>query len=278
MDREPTQTSRRPHDGDGELRRRAIDGVRAEVEAFGSGAAGSRVVRHEGLVAAIAPSSPDRSLFNAVFYDDDAALAGAIDELASEYERSGVRAWAVWVPDEDRATAALLEARGHVLDSAPRAMALWLDDLAPAPNAPADTTEIDADAPTAARLNDRAYGYDGAAFGTALPGQSDPPLRWAFVARDGEPVACLATIDLGDDCCVTGVATLPEHRRRGIAGWLLQRVLARARERGMRSASLQAAKAGAGVYRSLGFRDLGFLELWERRSTPSGPARSPRRT
>jgi GNAT superfamily N-acetyltransferase len=248
-----------------ELRRRAIDGLAAEVAAFGSGAPDSRVIRLPGLVAAIAPACPDRSLFNSVFFDDGIALAHALDALASEYERAGVRAWAVWVPDDDRRTAALLADRGHVLDSAPRVMALWLDDLPSAPPAPTGVIEADADPPAAARINDRAYGYDAGSFAAALSGPSDPPLHWAFAAHGGEPVACVASIDVGDDCCVTGVATLPDHRRKGIAGWLLGRVLARARDRGMRSASLQAAKAGAGVYERLGFQDLGSVQLWELR-------------
>lgn len=53
-----------------ELRRRAVEGVRDEVEAFGSAAA-------------------------------------ELDGLESAYEPHGVRAWTVWVPDEGMATASL---------------------------------------------------------------------------------------------------------------------------------------------------------------------------
>jgi hypothetical protein len=46
-----------------ELRRRAIDGVRDEVEAFGSADPDSLLIRREGLVASLVPAAPQRSLF-----------------------------------------------------------------------------------------------------------------------------------------------------------------------------------------------------------------------
>jgi len=80
-----------------------------------------------------------------------------------------------------------------------------------------------------------------------------------------EAFGCVATVDVDDDCCVTGVATPPEHQRRGIAGWLLWRALVEARERGMATASLQASRAGAPACERLGFADYGFVEMWELR-------------
>ena len=75
----------------------------------------------------------------------------------------------------------------------------------------------------------------------------------------------MGTIEIGDDCCVTGVATPPEQRGRGIASWLLHRALAEARASGMQTGSLQATKAGAPLYERLGFADFGFIEMWELR-------------
>lgn len=246
-----------------ELRRRAIAGVRDEVEAFGGGAPDSLLIRREGLLAAVVSSSPQRSIFNSVFYDDAAVLAAELDPLAETYDAHGVRAWTVWVPDEDRATARLLAARGHLLDSEPRAMALDLAALTEAPPAPAGVEPGPCDAATAADLNDRAYGYGEDGFRASLAGET--AIRWHGAHENGEVVGCVGTIEVGDDCCVTGVATPPEHQRRGIAGWLLWRALDEARERGMRTASLQASKAGAPAYERLGFADLGFIEMWERR-------------
>ncbi|HEY7456094.1 MAG TPA: GNAT family N-acetyltransferase [Solirubrobacterales bacterium] len=246
-----------------ELRRRAIAGLRDEVEAFGSGDPRSRLIRGEGLLAAVVPSAPQRSVFNSVYYDDPAVPAREYEALAAAYGEAGVVAWTVWVPDEDRATARLLAERGHLLDAAPRAMALDLADLADAPPTPAGVEPGPCDPPTAADLNDRAYGYADDGFRTALSGQT--AIRWHGAHADGDPVGCVGTIAVGDDCCVTGVATPPEHQRRGIAGWLLWRALAEAREGGMASASLQASRAGAPAYERLGFADLGFVEMWELR-------------
>lgn len=247
-----------------ELRRRARGSVRHEVESFGSAAPDSRLIRGEGLLAAVVPACPQRSVFNSVFYDDPAAPAREHEALAAAYESAGVRAWTVWVPDEDRATAELLESRGHVLDSVPRAMALELSELGGGPPRPQGIEPAPVEPPTVAALNDRAYGYeDERAFRDALALAT--AARWHGAWLEGEPVACVGTIEAGEDCCVTGVATLPGFQRRGIAGWLLRRALAEARERGLRSASLRASKAGAPAYERLGFRDLGAVEMWELR-------------
>jgi GNAT superfamily N-acetyltransferase len=246
-----------------ELRRRAIDGVRDEVEAFGSGASSSKLIRREGLVAALTPASPQRSLFNSVFVEDPAALEREYEALAKAYEGAGVRAWTVWVVDEDRASAEFLAARGHVLDAAPRAMAMELGEPAQVPDAPEGIEPGPCDAPTAAALNDRAYGYDEDGFRAALAAET--AIHWQGAHADGEPVCCVGTIAIGDDCCITGVATPPEQRGRGIASWLLLRALAAARAGGALTASLQATKAGAPIYERLGFRDFGFVEMWELR-------------
>ncbi|HEU5142155.1 MAG TPA: GNAT family N-acetyltransferase [Solirubrobacterales bacterium] len=248
---------------DGELRRRAIAGLRDEVEAFGSGHPDSRLISDDGLLASVTPASPQRSLFNSAFYEYPEVLVAHLDELGETYDAEGIHAWTVWVPDEDRDTARLLADRGHALDAEPRAMALDLADLATEPPAPKGIEPRAGDAATSAELNDRAYGYGRGAFRAALAGET--AIRWHAAYRGEEPVCCVGTIEVGDDCCVTGVATSPEHRGEGIASWLLHRVLAEAREAGTASASLQATKAGAPIYERLGFRDFGFIEMWELR-------------
>lgn len=246
-----------------ELRRRAVEGIRDEVEAFAAGGAGSRLLRPDGLIASLAPATPQRSLFNSVYYDDPAALAAELDGLAELYDSHGVRAWTVWVPDSDRETARLLAGRGHALDAEPRAMAMELADLDAEAPAPDGVEAAAVGAPACAELNDRAYGYGPDGFRAGLAGET--AIRWHGAFAAGEAVGCLGTIEVGDDCCVTGVATPPEHRGRGIASWLLLQVLAEAREAGMRTASLQATRAGAPLYERLGFRDFGFVEMWELR-------------
>ncbi len=246
-----------------ELRARAIGGVREQVEAFGSAHSNSALVKRPGLLAAVVPSSPQRSFFNSVFYDDPAMLSAEIDALTEAYDSHGVNAWTVWVPDEDRDSARMLAARGHVPDASPRAMAMELADLGPELSAPEGVEAGPADFSTCADLNDRAYGFGPDGFAAGIAGETSIQWRGAFAGS--EPLACVGTIAIGDDCLITGVATPPEHRGRGIASWLVQGALADARERAMTTASLQASRAGASIYERLGFRDLGFLEMWELR-------------
>jgi GNAT superfamily N-acetyltransferase len=246
-----------------ELRRRAIEGVRDEVEAFGSGALDSKLIRHEGLIASVVPAAPQRSLFNSVYYEDPDALVAQVDTLAETYGSHRVRAWTVWVPDSDRESAGLLAKRGHLLDAAPRAMAMELDAFDLDPPAPTGIEQGPIDAAACATLNDLAYGYGEDGFRAGLAGETT--IRWLGAFADGAPVGCAGTVEVGEDCCITGVATPPEQRGRGIASWLLCRALAEARERGLTSASLQATRAGAPLYERLGFRDLGHIEMWELR-------------
>lgn len=247
-----------------ELRRRAIAGIRDEVEAFGSGHPDSFLVGGEGVLASVTPATPQRSLFNSVVYEDPKALKARLDGLAGLYDSRAIRAWTVWVPDEDRATAQLLADRGHALDAAPRAMALDLADLAPAPPSPDGVETRAGDAALCAELNDSAYGYGPDGFRAAVSGET--VIRWHVAWAGEEPLSCVGAIPIGDDVCITGVATPPEHRGRGLAGWLLWRVLEEAHRDGMATGSLQATKAGAPLYERLGFIDLGFIEMWELRS------------
>ncbi|HVY77252.1 MAG TPA: GNAT family N-acetyltransferase, partial [Solirubrobacterales bacterium] len=131
------------------------------------------------------------------------------------------------------------------------------------PEAPAGVAPGRIGAAACAALNDRAYGYDEHGFRAALPGET--AIRWYGGFEGERPVGCVGAIEVGEDCCITGVATPPEQRGRGVASWLMGLALADARERGLSSASLQATRAGAPLYERLGFRDLGFIEMWELR-------------
>src|SRR5437588_835021 len=99
--------------------------MRANMRAFyrllGERSPGGEVIECQGLVAAIVPSCPGRSIVNAVVYERPEELAAEREELARRYRRAGVRAWTVWVPEADRASAELLARTGHRLDGGPRA-------------------------------------------------------------------------------------------------------------------------------------------------------------
>src|SRR3954453_15205319 len=95
----------------------AIERHRAALMSFarltGAGGEESRVIERDGVVASIAPAVPPASIVNSVASRDADALAACLDELAVAYEESGIRAWTVWVPEDDREAAAMLEAAGH---------------------------------------------------------------------------------------------------------------------------------------------------------------------
>ena len=231
----------------------------------GRGSGGSALFERDGVLGAIVPACPDRSVINSVTYRDAASLGAALPELAAAHERAGVRAWTVWVPEDDREAAALLETAGHHFDAAPAAMVLELADLSEP-----DPQRLDWDAragtEVVARINDLAYGYERSTFGAAVTTvPADVPLRLYQARVEGEPVSVLGTIDEGDDCGVYLVATLKGHRGNGLSRRLLHLALAEARERGMRTSSLQASKLGQPVYEGLGYETICELHMWERR-------------
>jgi GNAT superfamily N-acetyltransferase len=77
--------------------------------------------------------------------------------------------------------------------------------------------------------------------------------------------AVLQTADVGSDCLIMWVATLPGHRGKRLASRLLAMALGEARERGMKTTTLQASMLGRRVYERLGYRLISTLRLHERR-------------
>jgi GNAT superfamily N-acetyltransferase len=224
---------------------------------------GMHTIDGDGYVATITPVAPERSVVNDVVYWDAAALESSYDAIAAEYEECGVRAWTVWVPDTDRATADMLAARGHTLDADPEAMVLDLDEV----ERPAEPPGLrrDTDAQTVARLNDAAYGMPGD-FQRALADMSSAEGMHVYTAgEDGRPSACLIAFDHEDDCSIWLVATLAHARGRGFASALMAHALADGRERGRTTSTLQATDLGRPVYERLGYRSLGEIQMWERR-------------
>jgi GNAT superfamily N-acetyltransferase len=228
---------------------------------------GMRVQERDGLVTTITPAVPDHSVVNDVVYWDAGALGAAYDDLAAAYGAAGIAAWTVWVPDRDGATADLLAARGHVLDSDPEAMVLDLDGLERGDPPPGFTRSVEP--VELARLNDDAYGMRSA-FARALADlEVGDCLHLYGAEEDGELASGLVAFDHGDDCSVWLVATRERSRGRGLAGALMAQALADARERGRTTSTLQATDLGRPVYERLGYRSLGEIQMWEKRATAS---------
>jgi ribosomal protein S18 acetylase RimI-like enzyme len=246
---------------DAELLERTWAGMR---HFFGTAARAPGATRldFEGVTALVQPGTPERSLWNSVFYESPETLAAALGKLAAAYAAAGVNAWTVWVPDEDAPAARLLESAGHRLDAAPMAMGLELsEELAPDPGLdidPAATLEL------VGRINDRAYGLENS-FSRALRGLSDDALIFYVARLDGVPSACVPVLDTDGDCGIYGLATLPEAQGRGLGRGLMLHALAQAIARGCTSSTLQSTAAGYSLYRRLGYRDLGRIQMWERR-------------
>jgi GNAT superfamily N-acetyltransferase len=247
---------------DSELFARQHRSLRSFYELLSRGASEARLLELDGVTACVSPATPDRSFPNAVVYDRPEQLEAAIGELADAYDGAGVRAWTVWVPERDTRSAALLERSGHTLDATPAAMACGIDELEAAPRGDA-AIERDADMREVARINDVAYG--GADDFQRLM-QARPAGLHTYAARvAGTPVSVAAAYDTDGDCGIFMVATLPEGRGRGLATQLVACALEDGRERGCTTTSLQATKMGYPIYARLGYRDLGALQMWERR-------------
>jgi GNAT superfamily N-acetyltransferase len=241
--------------------------LRGEARLFGQSAPSSRLFEREGLLASVVPATPDRSMFNWVVARNGDALARSYDELARLYRESGVRAFTVWVDPDDGARKDFLAARGHVLDASPRGMAADLSTMTLADLEGLDCRET-RDVAMVGRLNDLAYGFPGPAFSAALVSIPFAENEWrAFEARvGGEPVGCGLTWDgPHGDVGVSCIATVSSARGHRIASRLLSYALSTARDRGMRTTSLQATSKGKGVYARLGYEDIGAIEMWEHR-------------
>jgi GNAT superfamily N-acetyltransferase len=251
--------------------------MRASMAAFyrliGERSPGGEFFEREGVMAAIAPSCPQRSVVNAVVYEDAGALLAARDELERAYSRAGVEAWTVWVPEADSAVAARLWAAGHVLDASPRAMALELDRAELDGGAADVDWEQTEDVAALAAINEAAYGLPSGEFSRVMTALAGPGAgATLYIARlDGEPAACALTVDARDECGVFMVATAPRAQRRGLAMALMRQALLDAQERGATTSTLQATRFGHPLYERLGYRDLGAIEMWERRAS-SRPA------
>ena len=224
-------------------------------------AADGRVLERDGVMAAIVPSCPERSVVNCVVYSDTRALGAALDEIAAEYDRAGVNAWTVWVPEHDTAAAQLLERAGHVLDARPAAMVRDLDDFDVEPS---ELDLIEPDMAVVSRVNDAAYGFPGD-FERAFQRLPPEPARMYLARADGEPACTVVTYEDAGECGIYLVATAPQARGRGLATALMSHALVEARGRGCTTTSLQATARGKPVYERLGYRDIGAVQMWERR-------------
>jgi GNAT superfamily N-acetyltransferase len=92
---------------------------------------------------------------------------------------------------------------------------------------------------------------------------SDSPLR-RYVAWDGdEMVAWVGSVTVGDATYCDNMYVRADHRRRGIATAMLNRMLRDDRARGSRAAVLLASQMGALLYPTAGYRQIGTLFIYQ---------------
>ncbi len=94
-----------------------------------------------------------------------------------------------------------------------------------------------------------------ASFGLTTAGLS-PQLEGFLIAEDGpEIVASAGTEIYGSSALLRSVAVRRDYQRRGLARQLVERLLARARQKGVQRVYLLTTTA-AGYFRQLGFRPI----------------------
>jgi GNAT superfamily N-acetyltransferase len=239
--------------------------MRRTGELLARGAPDSRTLQLDGITAAITPAAPDRSVLNGVVVEDFAKLPDQLETLAAAYAAAGVRAWTVWVPEDEPATRELLASAEHKLDATPAAMLLDLDELREPAAGPVDEYSPGWDIESAGAINDAAYGDTSGLFARAMGGLPPDTGHMYLTHVDGRPASFVVMHDHEDNCEFWIAATIPEARGRGLLSGLLHRALVDARSRGCTTSTTQATKMGEPVYERLGYRKFGTIEMWERR-------------
>jgi GNAT superfamily N-acetyltransferase len=225
-------------------------GLVAQVEMFGRTAPQARLIERGSMVASVLPSVPQSSIANAAIGRTPDVRPEHLGELAREFRSAGVHKWGLWLPGEQPAPE-----HAMVLDSTPAAMLHDLTDLEDVP--PTGTPDL----ATVGRVNDLAYGFEEPRLAPALANLDNDVLAYGI----GDHSVAMAYDHGHDDTVVWFVATRPEDRGKGLASTILKRLLLEAKQRGRKTASLQASQKGKPVYERLGFRTVGELHLYEER-------------
>lgn len=251
---------------DAELHERHTRSLERFYRLFANASDGGRTVMLDGaVIASIMPVLPHRSLPNGVTYRDPSMVEPVLGELATLYESAGVTAWMVWVAPGDEHLGPILSERGHELDGTPDLMGATIGDcdLSPAdPRLVIDSGEL----VEIGELNDIAWGHGQPDYSLLMRDLPDQVRR--YVARDetGKAVSSVFAIHVKGDCYITFVATLPEARGKGLASDLIKAALREGLEAGCVTTTLEASAMGRSPYRRIGYRELGPLQMWEKRA------------
>jgi ribosomal protein S18 acetylase RimI-like enzyme len=228
----------------------------ASWEALAKLSPGARLIRSPATVAAVFPSWLPLNNAIVVAARDSTEVAAEAAPLRSIYADAGVGTWVLWIPS-----------RATDLDAPDT-----LRDLA---GFTRDTTTLVMQATVRPGLR-RHAGVVRASVAAATRAAGDGPVplaemgepddavglaAWAMV-QDGMAVAGAWSLLHDGDCGIYTVGTVPEWRRRGLAGALTEHILADAHRHGARTATLQSTPTAQRLYESLGFAPVGRYEEW----------------
>jgi GNAT superfamily N-acetyltransferase len=219
------------------------------------------VVEAEGVVASVVPAAPDSPTLNAAVALDPEKTAEALPDLAARWRAAQVRRWGVWLDPAAKDLVRQLQRAGLTMSASAPGMGAELDALSLAHR----NGVPPADLATVGRVNDLAYGNGDRRLERTLTPLPRGILRGYRVDMDGEPASVALTMHIKDDCGVSFVATVPGARRRGLATVVMHAALLDARAQGLATTTLQATEPGERLYRTLGYRRLCDMQLWERR-------------
>lgn len=202
------------------------------------------------MLASVSPDHP--VLNNAVLLDP-----AAVDEVRALFADAGP--YAVW--SREPVTARALAEQGFRTSKVTHAMVCRLDVREQGPD-PSVLVRRDAPVEAIASLN-----HVEPALLTGVP------CARAYVTDAMESGALL--LAAGSDVNVSFVATVPERRRRGLAGAVLEVALQDAQRDGFLTSSLQATPTARRLYLRLGYRDVGTWQEWTAAPATRSVDRSP---
>lgn len=180
---------------------------------------------------------------------------------------------AIFCRPPDAATLSAIGRMGYADGGAMPAMATTLDRLGRAALAPGyEFARVPAGRAGDAWADAFAMGYEvpravGGLFSPTAVGatlEPDAPVQYFATTHEGKTVATSAIVVADGVAGVYCVATIPEHRGRGLGAYATAEPLRRMAALHNGVCVLQSSAAGHSVYRRLGFEDVGEVGLFVR--------------
>jgi ribosomal protein S18 acetylase RimI-like enzyme len=114
------------------------------------------------------------------------------------------------------------------------------------------------DVPDADRILRLAFGTPGSRIEELNRCLKLQPDGWRLALCDGRPIGMVGAVDYGPFAWIGLMAVHPDAQRQGIGGLLMSDILAWLDRRSCPLVRLDATHAGAGLYRKLGFSEIGY--------------------